>query len=162
MTLIGISGCTALLLTGFGIKDSISKILDLQFKEIQTYDSMLILNTEQKPVERVVDTAFAKMKNLVDADTVIGKPVSLGDGTSVIPISRVTLGMLTGGGEYGGAECRSDYPFAGGSGAVVSLKPAGFLLDDGKTCRYIHAGEDPIDNLIEKTSDFLNSFQHKN
>src|SRR5699024_10936944 len=46
MTLIGISGCTALLLTGFGIRDSISKILDIQFKEIQTYDSMLILNEE--------------------------------------------------------------------------------------------------------------------
>ncbi len=46
MTLIGISGCTALLLTGFGIKDSISKILDIQFNDIQTYDSMLILNEE--------------------------------------------------------------------------------------------------------------------
>lgn len=54
MTLIGISGCTALLLTGFGIKDSISKILDIQFKEIQTYDSMLILNTETKNNE--IDT----------------------------------------------------------------------------------------------------------
>lgn len=44
MTLIGISGCTALLLTGFGIKDSISKILDIQYGEIEKYDSMLFLN----------------------------------------------------------------------------------------------------------------------
>ena len=44
MTLIGISGCTALLLTGFGIKDSISKIVDIQYGEIEKYDSMLFLN----------------------------------------------------------------------------------------------------------------------
>ena len=50
----------------------------------------------------------------------------------------------------------------GGSGAVVSIKPAGFILDDGNGCRYIHAGEDPIDNLIDKTSDLLKSFQRKN
>ena len=43
MTLIGISGCTALLLTGFGIKDSISKITDIQFNDIQKYDSILVL-----------------------------------------------------------------------------------------------------------------------
>lgn len=48
MTLIGISGCTALLLTGFGIKDSISKIVDIQFQEIQKYDSMLVLNENLK------------------------------------------------------------------------------------------------------------------
>src|SRR5699024_9323299 len=46
MTLIGISGCTALLLTGFGIRDSISEILDIQFQEIETYDAMIILNEE--------------------------------------------------------------------------------------------------------------------
>lgn len=112
----------------------------------------MILNTEQKPVERVVDTAFAKMKNLVDADTVIGKPVSLGDGTSVIPISRVTLGMLTGGGEYGGAECRSDYPFAGGSGVGASVVPIGFLVYGGGNYKIVRLGES---TLIEKALSIL-------
>ena len=44
MTLIGISGCTALLLTGFGIRDSISKILDIQYGEIETYDALAVLD----------------------------------------------------------------------------------------------------------------------
>lgn len=47
MTLIGISGCTALLLTGFGIKDSIGSLLDKQFGEIQMYDALLMLDEEQ-------------------------------------------------------------------------------------------------------------------
>ena len=44
MTLIGISGCTALLLTGFGIKDSISEIVEIQYSEIETYDALAVLD----------------------------------------------------------------------------------------------------------------------
>ena len=60
MTLIGISGCTALLLTGFGIRDSISKILDIQFTEIQTYDSMLILNENVNTKNTLIDNFLAE------------------------------------------------------------------------------------------------------
>ena len=44
MTLIGISGCTALLLTGFGIKDSISEIVEIQYGKIETYDALAVLD----------------------------------------------------------------------------------------------------------------------
>ena len=44
MTLIGISGCTALLLTGFGIKDSISEIVEIQYGEIEKYDALAVLD----------------------------------------------------------------------------------------------------------------------
>ena len=46
MTLLGISGCTALLLTGFGLRDSVSSLVSLQYDTIHLYDSMLILNEE--------------------------------------------------------------------------------------------------------------------
>lgn len=94
----------------------------------------MILNTEQKPVERVLDTAFTKIRTIVDADTVIGKPLVLDDGTAIIPISRVTMGMLTGGGEYSDVTGKScEFPFAGGSGMGASVVPIGFLIrnDEG-------------------------------
>lgn len=47
MTIIGIAGCTALLLTGFGIKDSISDIVTKQFGEIYTYDFSVSLKAEE-------------------------------------------------------------------------------------------------------------------
>ncbi len=47
MTILGISGCTALLLTGFGIRDSVSSLIDIQYNKIHIYDSMLILKDEQ-------------------------------------------------------------------------------------------------------------------
>mgnify|MGYP002471304280 CR=1 FL=1 len=104
-------------------------------------------------------TSMEKIRELVDVNTIIGDPITSPDGTIIIPVSKVSFGFVAGG---------SDLPtkapkevFAGGSGAVVSLKPAGFLLDDGKGCRYIHAGDEPIDNLIDKASDFIHGLRHK-
>ena len=46
MTVLGIAGCTALLLTGFGIRDSLSDLLDIQYGEITHYDATLVLNDD--------------------------------------------------------------------------------------------------------------------
>lgn len=76
----------------------------------------------------------------------------------MIPFTKITMGYLSGGGEYGEVkkieegEC---LPFAGGAGTVVNLKPAGFLIDDGKECRIIRITDDPLDGLIEKTGAFF-------
>ena len=53
-TIIGISGCTALLVTGFGIKDSVIEIPNKQFKEIIKYDSSIILSNDSE-IEKIVD-----------------------------------------------------------------------------------------------------------
>ena len=52
-TIIGISGCTALLVTGFGIKDSVIEIPNKQFKEIIQYDSSIILSNDSE-IEKIV------------------------------------------------------------------------------------------------------------
>lgn len=51
MTVIGISGCTALLVTGFGISDSVNAIMNEQFEEIFIYDGMVVLNEDREPGE---------------------------------------------------------------------------------------------------------------
>lgn len=55
MTLLGISGCTALLLTGFGIRDSVSSLVSLQYDKIHLYDTMLILNDEQTTINEEIN-----------------------------------------------------------------------------------------------------------
>ena len=112
-----------------------------------------------------VERAMLTLTERGDANTVIGTPIVTASGYQVIPVSKVTMGYLSGGSDIGETKViKADetVPFAGGSGAVVSLKPAGFILDDGNGCRYIHAGDDPVDNLIDKTSELLKSFQKKN
>lgn len=120
---------------------------------------------KNKKVEEMVESSMHNLNELVDVNTVIGKPIVTASGFQLIPISKVTMGYLSGGGEYGEVKVLKEdenYPFAGGSGAVVSLKPAGFILDTGKDCRFIHVGEEPIDNLIDKASEFMGKFIAKN
>lgn len=100
-----------------------------------------------------------KLTSLVDVNTVIGKPVVTASGAQVIPLTKVTMGYLSGGGEYGEVKKIEDgecLPFAGGAGTVINVKPAGFLIDDGVECRLVRITDDPLDGLIEKASDLLN------
>lgn len=112
-------------------------------------------------VNELVENSVRDLSKLVNVDTVIGTPILTASGVQIIPVTKVTMGFLSGGSDIGETKVikeKESIPFAGGSGAVVSLKPAGFLLDDGKNCRYIHAGDDPLDNLIDKASDLLKGF----
>ena len=121
----------------------------------------MILQNNEHPVERVMDNAFTKIRTLVDADTVIGNPVITADGVSIIPLSKVPMGFLTGGGEYSdmAQQNLSEYPFAGGSGAAVSVAPIGFLVSDGKSVKIIKMDDknpfDKILNLIPEVVDGL-------
>ena len=95
-----------------------------------------------------------KVNNLID--------ISMDNLNRLADVNMV--GYLSGGSDLGETKViKKDetMPFAGGSGAVVTMKPAGFLIDDGKGCRYIHAGDDPVDNLIDKASDLIQGFQKK-
>ena len=107
--------------------------------------------TPERPVERVMDNAFAKMRTLVDADIIIGTPVQTADGASIIPVNRVTMGFLTGGGEYSdlSRHTSEQYPFAGGSGAGLSVSPICFLVSDGKSVKLINVDEkNTLDKIL--------------
>ena len=102
----------------------------------------MIISNEQKPIERVMDNAFSKLRSIVDADTVIGKPLVLEDGTGILPVSRVTMGFLTGGGEYSDISGKSpEFPFAGGSGIGAAVTPVGFLVMRGKDWKILHISD---------------------
>ncbi len=99
-----------------------------------------------------------QLTGLIDVNTVIGKPVISASGAQIIPFTKVTMGYLSGGGEYGEVKAVKDdesFPFAGGAGTVVNIKPAGFLIDDGVSCRVVKITDDPIDGVIEKAGELL-------
>ena len=114
---------------------------------------------EKKKIDSIMEKTAEKLTSLVDVNTVIGKPVVTASGAQVIPFTKVTMGYLSGGGEYGEVKKIEDgecLPFAGGAGMVINVKPAGFLIDDGVECRLVRITDDPLDGLIEKASDLLN------
>lgn len=105
-------------------------------------------------IDEIMSTALHNIRSLVDVDIVVGQPISTESDLIIIPLTKVSLGFVAGGGEYytGLREIRkeTEYPFAGGSGAGVSLQPIGFLVISGKTVDLIKIdSKSAIEKLIE-------------
>ncbi|MBR6754151.1 MAG: GerW family sporulation protein [Clostridia bacterium] len=86
----------------------------------------------EHPIGKLMQTTLENIKDMVDVNTVIGEPIAAPAGVTVIPFSKVSFGFATGGGDYDGKKedslARENLPFAGGSGAGVSVQPVGFLV----------------------------------
>ena len=119
---------------------------------------------KNQKIHNLINLSLDKLDGIADVNTIVGKPIVTASGFQVIPFSKITMGNLSGGGEYGDVKIVKEtdsLPFAGGSGAVISMKPMGFLIDDGKDCRIIRISEEPVDNLIERASDILREIMTK-
>ncbi len=122
------------------------------------------MSEKNQKINALINSSLEKLDSLADVNTIIGKPIITASGFQLIPFSKVTLGNLSGGGEYGDVKIVKEtdaFPFAGGSGAVVSMKPMGFIVDDGKTCRILKITEEPIDNLIERAGEIIHDIMAK-
>lgn len=132
---------------------------------------------KEHPICDLMTTAMQSIKEMVDVNTIVGEAVSTPDGSVIIPVSRVSFGFAAGGGEYCGSVdfsgtdvtiCEGDgedsesaavitpvkYPFAGGSGAGVSISPVAFLVVNSGTIQLL-----PVDtnSTIEKLVDMIPS-----
>ena len=103
------------------------------------------------PIESIMANTLTNLKNLIDVNNVIGKPILSADGShTIIPISKLSMGFLVGGGEYSEEKKTENYPYAGGTGAGVSISPIGFLVCNGATHQLIKLadGSDKITDVI--------------
>lgn len=79
----------------------------------------------QTPIGELTDNAMKNLKTLVDSNTVIGQPVYAADGTTILPVCKVTFGFASGGGDLPSSQKEM---FGGGSGGGVTMTPMGFLV----------------------------------
>ena len=110
-------------------------------------------NNFNNRIEQVMKTAMENLHPLIDSNIVIGNKIVSGD-TDIIPITKVTLGFIAGGGEYYSQlkEIRRDneYPFSGGSGGGLSIKPIGFfVIKNGNVDLIKIESKGAIEKLIE-------------
>lgn len=123
---------------------------------------------DSHPIEKLMKSTMENIKNMIDVDTVVGNPVTTAEGTTIIPISKVSFGFASGGTEFKDTtpNSSSSHPFGGGSGAGISLKPLGFLIVSGATIRFLSVTEsnpyDRIFDAIPQAVDMINGFIHKN
>ena len=108
---------------------------------------------EKHPIESLMGTSMENIKDMVDVNTVVGDPVMAQDGSTIIPISRVSFGFVAGGGEYAltGAQTGAyGLPFAGGAGAGISIHPMGFLVCSANGVRLLSANcASPMERMVE-------------
>ena len=92
-------------------------------------------------IEGLIDNAMEKIKTIASSSTIIGEKVETGDGTMIIPISKVTVGYVVGGGEYADLSSRrvaNHFPMAGGSSGGMSVTPVGFLIETEGDIKFIN------------------------
>lgn len=122
------------------------------------------------PIEALMKTTMESLKDMVDVNTIVGDPVETPDGTTIIPISRVSFGFASGGGEYKEKSQQleaNDYdnqqklPFAGGTGAGVSVQPVAFMVvgKDNMKLLSVDQNANMFDNLINLTSKVVDKMQ---
>lgn len=87
--------------------------------------------SKEEQVNDIIKNAMDKLKNLVETNTVVGSAIKLENNKTIIPVSKINVGFVAGGGEV---KCNlkkiksENYPFAGGSGSGFNITPIGFLV----------------------------------
>ena len=109
------------------------------------------------PLHDMLSATMEKLQVLVDTNTVVGDPIVTADGTTVIPITKVSYGVAGGGTDFTTKTQKNANPFGGGAGASVTLTPVSFLIvKDGMT-RMIPVAvpaSTTVDRLVEKAPEF--------
>lgn len=80
-----------------------------------------------RPIEGLMGTTLEKIRDMVDVNTIIGSPITVPGGTTVIPVSKVMYGFASGGSEFNNKHEGKDNLFGGGAGAGVTITPIAFI-----------------------------------
>ena len=105
-------------------------------------------------VSELLGASMAKVREMVDANTVVGTPISTGDGTTLIPISKISFG----GSDLKPKAAASALPFGGGAGCGVKIIPVAFLVLQGERVRMLPITEpatSTADRLIEQIPELV-------
>lgn len=119
----------------------------------------------ENKIPEIIRSSMESIRSMVDANTVIGEPIATEVGTTIIPISKISIGIASGGVDYNPKKDAQPRPqnFGGGGGTGLSVSPAGFLvIDRHGDVEYINVNQkgkpDPVDqlaDLVERTPDII-------
>ena len=119
----------------------------------------------ENKIPEIIRSSMESIRSMVDANTVIGDPIPTEGGTTIIPISKISIGIASGGVDYNPKKDAQPRPqnFGGGGGTGLTVAPAGFLVVDRYgDVEYININQkgkpDPVDqiaDLVERTPDII-------
>ena len=116
-------------------------------------------------VQDLIKTSLDKVKMLMETNTIVGQEITLKDGTTLIPISKASVGFVSGGGEYNDLNAKrnsADFPMAGGTGGGFTVSPIGFFVVDNNKFKLIRADKSTAYmGLIKSGTEVLKKFMEK-
>ena len=110
----------------------------------------------EHPITDLMATTIEKLRELANSETVIGNPIKVSENTTIIPVSKLSIGFASGG---------SDFPsknpkelFGGGGGAGITVTPKAFLVVENGNVRLLQLAKDgeSIDRLCNMIPDAIN------
>ena len=80
----------------------------------------------QTKISEIISNSLESIRSVVDANTIIGKPIDTAGGTVIIPVSKVSVGFASGGVDFQ-SKVKDDANFGGGGGTGLTVTPVAFL-----------------------------------
>ncbi|MDR5658159.1 GerW family sporulation protein [Serpentinicella sp. ANB-PHB4] len=127
------------------------------------------------PIEMLMKTTMESIKEMVDVNTIVGDPVETPEGTVIVPISKVSFGFASGGGDFTNEIKKhkhedeneleikppDQFPFAGGTGAGVSVQPVAFMVVGNGQMKLMPVDQksNMIDNILSMTPKVMTGLQ---
>ena len=114
----------------------------------------------------IIKASIEGIKSLGNMETIIGNAITTPSGVTVIPISKVAMGIATGGIDYGKSRHESEQNFGGGGGTGLSITPIAFLTvgrDAEINLLQVNGGSADVDkivNLIEQAPEIIKKIKN--
>lgn len=116
-------------------------------------------------IPEIIRSSMENIRSMVDANTIVGDPITATGGTVIIPISKVSVGIASGGVDYNPKRDAQPRPqnFGGGGGTGMTVVPVGFLVcDKNGEVEFLNVSSkgkpDPVDQIadfVERTPDII-------
>lgn len=108
----------------------------------------------EMPLKEIIQSSLENLKQVIDVDNVIGKPIPLDGGGVVIPVSKVALGYTSGGVDYDGKKSGHNH-FGGGSGAGMTIQPIAFLVIRGEDVRLVNINQPMATGIVGTVNELI-------
>ena len=117
---------------------------------------------KKHPLNDLMSTTIDKINQLVDTNTIVGQPITTPDGVTLIPISTVSFGFGSGGGDYGKNTSKDN--FGGGSAAGVKIDPVAFIVIKDGITRILPVAVPPtstMERIVEKVPEIMDKVEKR-
>lgn len=115
---------------------------------------------EKHPLGDLMETTMSKIREMVDVNTIVGQPISTVDGITIIPVSKVSFGFVSGGSDFATKKQpeNQNNAFGGGSGAGVNISPVAFMVIKDSNVKLINVSPPPgttVDRIVELAPEII-------